>query len=109
MMYTFKSKAAGDVMMTQAVGQQLLQIIGKSPADQGVIQVASVPAAIQALEDAVARESAARRPAATETAAEEDDAPAEEDEVVELHQRVWPLLEMLKRARDEREVIVWGV
>jgi hypothetical protein len=109
MMYTFKCNAAGDVTMTQTDGEQMLHIIGKAPAAKGIIEVAAVPAAIQALENAVAREPAARRPAATGKATERGDPPNEEDEVVELHQRVWPLLEMLKRARDEREVIVWGV
>ena len=108
MIYTFKCKAAGDVTMTQTDGEQMLQIIGKAPAAKGIIEVAAVNAAIQSLENAVAREPANQQRAATETRAELDDTPAE-DEAIKLHQRVWPLLEMLKRARDERVVIVWGV
>jgi len=104
-MYTFKCKAAGDVTMTQADGEQLLQIIGKTPASEGIIEVGAVNAAIQALENAAAQEEAGRHQAAS---TQPRDTPAE-DEIVELHQRIWPLVEMLKRARDEREVIVWGV
>ena len=107
-MYTFKCKAAGDVTMTQTDGEQMLQIIGKAPAAKGIIEVAAVSAAIQSLENAVAREAANQQPAAKEAPGELDETP-DEDEAVELHQRVWPLLEMLKRARDERVVIVWGV
>jgi len=108
MMYTFQSKAARDVTMTQANGEQLLQIIGKTPAARGIIEVAALDAAIQALESAAALEQANPDPAERQGPTEPRDAPAE-DEVVELHQRVWPMVEMLKRARDEREVIVWGV
>jgi len=107
-MYTFKCKAAGDVTMTQADGDQLLQIIGKTPAAAGIIEASAVDGAIQALETAVAREKANCQHAEEQASTELRDMPAE-DEVVELHQRVWPLVEMLKRARDEREVIVWGV
>jgi len=108
MMYTIKCKAAGDLIMTQADGDQLLQIIGKTPAAEGIIEVAAVSAAIQALENAVAREQANGHQAGKQASTQPDDTPAE-GEVVELHQRIWPLVEMLKRARDEREVIVWGV
>lgn len=108
MMYTFKCKAAGDVTMTQADGDRLLQIIGKTPAAEGIIEVAAASAAIQALENAAAQEHANRRQAGKQGATQPHDTPAE-DEDVELHQRIWPLVELLKRARDEREVIVWGV
>lgn len=108
MMYTFKCKAAGDVIMTQADGDRLLQIIGKTSAAEGIIEVAAVNAAIQALENAVATEQANRHQAGKQASTQLLEAPAE-DEVVELHQRIWPLVEMLKRARDAREVVVWGV
>jgi len=109
MMYTFKCKAAGNVTMTQADSEQLLQIIGKTPAAEGIIEVGAVNAAIQALDNAVEKEESGRRhQAAKQDVAQSRDTPAE-DQVVELHQRIWPLVEMLKRARDEREVIVWGV
>ena len=108
MMYTFKSKAAGDVTMTQEDGDRLLQIIGKTPAAQGIIEGAAVNAAIQALENAAVRDQANRQQAAEQASSQPPDMPAG-DEVVELHQRIWPLVEMLKRARDERESIVWGV
>jgi len=108
MMYTFKCKAAGDLIMTQADGDRLLQIIGKASAAKGIIEVAAVSAAIQALEHAVDREQANHQQAGKQAPTQPDDTPAEDD-VVELHQRIWPLIEMLKRARDEREVIVWGV
>ncbi len=112
MMYIFKCKAAGDVIMTQADADHLLQIIGKTPAAKGIIEVAALNAAIQALENAVAREPANRHQTKMQASTSTSDTPPEtpaEDEPVELHQRIWPLEEMLKRARDAGEVIVWGV
>ena len=37
MMYKFKSRATGDVLMTQPVGERVLAIIGKPPAPQGIV------------------------------------------------------------------------
>jgi Fe-S cluster assembly ATPase SufC len=53
MIYKFKSQAAADVIMLQSNGEQMLAIIGKEPAAQGVITAAQMPAAIAALEAAI--------------------------------------------------------
>jgi hypothetical protein len=37
MMYRFKSRATSDLLMHQAVGQQLLTLLGKDPEGAGVI------------------------------------------------------------------------
>lgn len=109
MMYTFKSKAAANMTIAQADGDRLLQIIGKTPQAQGIVEVAELPAAIQALENAVAREAANRRPSAAQPSSQTPETSAAEVQVVEPHRRIWPFVEMLKRARDEGDVIVWGV
>ena len=49
-MYRFKSKADGDLLMMAPVGEQILRIIGREPAPQGIIELAAIPAAIAALE-----------------------------------------------------------
>ena len=49
MIYKFKSQAAADVIMLQANGEQMLTIIGKAPAAQGIVTVAQIPVAIAAL------------------------------------------------------------
>ena len=56
MLYVFRSKAAADLIMLEAVGDQLLRILGRAPAPSGIIETAALPAAIQALEAAVADE-----------------------------------------------------
>ncbi len=48
MLYKFKSRATADVIMLEANGRQLLQIIGKSPDPHGIVTAAQIPAALQA-------------------------------------------------------------
>jgi hypothetical protein len=103
MIYKFKSKAAGDVIMMAPGGDQVLRLIGKEPSAQGILHAADMPAAIQALEKAVAEEEAARK-----AAADEGNPPAKGDGV-SLRQRAWPLVEMMKRAHGAGQDIVWGV
>lgn len=107
MIYKFKSKAAGDVIMMGPSGDQVLRIIGKQPAAQGIVEPAAMPAAIAAIEQAVAADEAARARAEQEAAAEGRTLPPHEG--VTLRQRAWPLVEMMKRAHAEGKDIVWGV
>lgn len=107
MTYLFKSKAVGDVLMLGASGDQLLRIMGKEPAAQGIIEPAAMPAAIEAIEAAVAQDEA-RQAQAHEADAEPGDTAAEEAAVT-LRQRAWPFLEMLKSAHAATNEIVWGV
>jgi hypothetical protein len=107
MIYKFRSKAAGDVIMMGPSGDHVLRIIGKQPAPKGIIEPALMPAAIVAIERAIADEEKARQQAEAEAAAEGRTlAPAEG---VSLRQRAWPLVEMMKRAHGEGKEIVWGV
>lgn len=107
MTYLFKSKAAGDVLMLRASGDQLLRIIGKEPAANGIIEPAALPAAIKAIEDAVAQEEAHQAP--PEEAEAEIDRIASHGQGVTLRQRAWPLLEMMRSAHAAEKEIVWGV
>jgi cyclopropane-fatty-acyl-phospholipid synthase len=100
MMYKFKSKATGDLIMTQSVGDRVLSLIGKAQAPQGIIEVDQMAAAIGALEAAAAAE-------ASNPANDGDDASPRAD-TVSLRQRVWPMVDMLKRALAEKQPIVWG-
>ena len=108
MIYKFKSRAAGDVIMMAEPGDEVLRIVGKSAAARGIIEAASMPAAISAIEAAVAAEEAVRAQAAQEAAAASGGKPVPRDGVT-LRQRVWPLVEMMKRSAAEGADIVWGV
>ena len=105
-MYRFKSKADGDLIMMAPVGDQLLRIIGREPAAKGIIEVAALPRAIAALEEAIATAELARV-AARKT--DDDDDEAGGANAIGLQQRAWPLLEMMRRSLAERSDIVWGV
>lgn len=61
MIYKFKSKAAGDVIMLQPNGDQVMRLLGREPAAKGIFESADMPAAISRLEAAVAEDEAARR------------------------------------------------
>lgn len=107
MIYKFKSKAAGDVIMMGPAGDLVLRAIGKEPAPKGIIEPAAMPAAIAAIEQAVAADEAARAQAEKEAGAEGRPLPPREG--VSLRQRAWPLVDMMKRAHGADKEIVWGV
>ena len=49
MLYKFKSKNTGDVIMLEPHGRQVLEIIGKEAGPQGIILPEQMPAALLAL------------------------------------------------------------
>ncbi len=104
MLYKFKSKAAGDVIMLGPNGDQVMRAVGREPAPRGIFEVDAMPGLIAALEAAVAADDAARGRSA------DDDGAAQSGpgDAVALRRRVWPLVEMLRRSHGAREVVVWG-
>ena len=76
MLYKFKSKAAGDVIMLAASGDRVLRILGRDPAATGILEVAAMPAAMQAIEAAVAQDELERQQAQAEADTEGKSAPA---------------------------------
>lgn len=96
MLYKFRSKASGDVIMNGTHGDELLRLVGREPAAQGIVQHADLPGAIAALEAAMA----------TAEPAGED---AQGRQRIGLRQRAWPLVQMMKRAHAQNADIVWGV
>ena len=107
MIYKFKSKAAGDVIMLGPSGDQILRLLGREPAPKGIIEPAAMPAAVAAIERAIVDEEDARKQAEADAAAEGKTLPPRE--AVSLRQRAWPLVEMMKRAHADGKEIVWGV
>ena len=99
MIYRFKSKASGDLIMLGPHAEQLLRLLGREPAAQGIIEPAAMAGALQTLQAAIDAEHA---PA---TSADDDSGtPA-----VALRQRLWPMIEMLRRAQAAEAPVVWGV
>lgn len=107
MLYKFKSKATGDLIMLEPNGRQVLQIIGKEAGAKGIIEPAQMGRAIRALESAIAREEADQKHADAEAAARGEQAGRAEG--ISLRQRAVPFVDMLRRAEKDGEDIVWGV
>jgi Domain of unknown function (DUF1840) len=107
MLYKFKSKAAGDLIMLEVTGRKVLQALGKQPGPKGIIELAQMPAAIEALKAAIAQEEADLK-AAHEAALTKGEVPPGPPEV-NLRQKAWPFIEMLQRCLKEEQPIVWGV
>lgn len=107
MLYKFKSKNSGDLIMTGPVGDAVLRVMGKEPAPKGILETADMPTALRALEEAVAAEEAARAQAEAESRAAGERLPPASG--LGLRQRAWPMVEMIKRAQKAGVDIVWGV
>ncbi len=112
MIYKFKSKATGDVIMLGPNGDQLLRLLGREPGPKGIFEPADMPALIATLKAAVQAEETARAEARASadatTEAPAADEPAAQAQV-SLRQRVWPMVEMLGRAQAAGQPVVWGV
>jgi hypothetical protein len=111
MIYRFKSKATADLIMLGPHGDQVLRLIGKHPGAQGIIEVHQMPAAIEALKQAVVADDALRAALADadRELTTEEEREVRELDTVTLRQRAWPMVTMLSTALAEHQDIVWGV
>jgi 7-cyano-7-deazaguanine synthase in queuosine biosynthesis len=103
MIYEFKSRATGSVIMTNDIAQAVLTIIGKSPAAQGIIVPDAMPAAIEALQQAVAAQQASEKTIPQPSIA------SDKEPTISLGQRAFPFIEMMQRAHAAGKEITWGV
>jgi Domain of unknown function (DUF1840) len=119
MLFKFKSKATGDLIMLEPNGRRVLQIIGKDPSPTGIILPAQMPAALAALESAIASEEAVLAQAKAAAALKAKNAFSDEaqdaratysnTDAVPLRQRAQPFMELLKNSHSAGVDIVWGV
>jgi hypothetical protein len=114
MLITFKSKAYPDVMMYQDHAKRILDLLHKEP-EIGVITSAEAERAVSLLEHEIEE---SRKHPSTEMVEqdikahrnEDDDDPDHEQvQMVSFSTRAYPLLEMLRAARDNKCDILWGV
>ena len=107
MLITFQSHAAADVLMYKQHAKVLLDLLDKA-VDQGVITAEEMPAAIAKLENEIA---ASKRSAPNEQASgeEQDDQDADAGKKVSFAARAFPLLEMMRAAKQENTFVMWGV
>ncbi len=111
MLYKFKSKVTGDVIMLQPGGQQLLEIIGKhsaaEPSAKGILLPEHMSTALAALASAITHEETARSEAIAAALAEH--LPPPRFEAISLRQRALPLMDMMRQCEKAQEPIIWGV
>lgn len=112
MLFKFKSKVAGDLIMLEPNGRRVLEIIGKDSSMAGILLPAQIPAALSALASAIKEEGAAIEKAKRNLNANSSDADCaapNTSHVIPLRQRTLPFVELLKRCLKADAEIVWGV
>jgi len=107
MLYKFRSKAGGDVIMMGPTGDEMLRLMGREPSAQGIITKADMAAAVAALEKAVSDDEAAFARGVEEAKAAGEAAPKRSG--IQLRQRAWPLVELMRHAQRENQDLTWGV
>ena len=104
MLYKFKSKASGDLIMLEVNGRRVLEIIGKEPGPKGIILPEQMPAAVAALQAAIALEESQDKELHDRESP--DKAPRDG---LGLRQRTLPFIDMLERNHQAGHDVVWGV
>ena len=110
MLYRFRSKATGDTLMLGPQAEQFFSALRREPAPRGIIEPEAMGAALEALRAAIEADDAARAASAgLDEPQREAAAEAAGRDPVALRRRLWPMVEMLRRAQAAGEPVVWGV
>jgi len=91
----FRSKAGAEVLMLQAHAEAVLRALGREPAPQGIFLPEQVDAALAAF--ALVQQAPVDAAEATD-----------EEAVPDLGRRAWPLLELLRSARQKAVPVTWS-
>lgn len=106
MLIKFHSKTVAEILMLSPTAAPLLRAAGKSIGDEvperGVFTVEQLPAAIAGIEAAI---KADERVSPAEDG--DKDTPVPSARPVELHQRAFPLLDMMRRSLADGEDVTW--
>ncbi|MEI7975351.1 MAG: DUF1840 domain-containing protein [Betaproteobacteria bacterium] len=94
MLFKFKSKVTGDLIMLEPDAKRLLKIMGREDQVKGIFLAEQLPLAIAALESAVSQEEAEG---------------LQDPKQIRLRQRSMPMLKMLKQCLNQSADVVWGV
>lgn len=94
MLFKFKSKVTGDLIMLEPDAKRLLKIMGREDQVKGIFLADQLPTAIASLESAVAQEEVEG---------------LNDPKQISLRQRSLPMLKMLKQCLDQSADMVWGV
>ena len=94
MLFKFKSKVTGDLIMLEPDAKRLLKIMSREDQIKGIFLANQLPAAIAALESAVAQEEIEG---------------LQDPKQISLRQRSLPMLKMLNKCLTQSADVVWGV
>jgi hypothetical protein len=94
MLYKFKSKVTGDLIMLEPDARRLLKIMGREDQVKGIFLSTQIQAAMDALVQAIAFEESEG---------------LQDPKLVSLRQRSQPMLKMLKTCLNNSADVVWGV
>lgn len=100
MIYEFKSRATGSIVMTQAVGEGILKAIDHDHSAKGIITTDQMPDAISKL-----KALSEANPSGSQPADENED----DDVHVSFAQRAFPFIEMLEESLAAGKDVTWGV
>jgi hypothetical protein len=104
MLYKFKSKNTGDVIMLEPHGRQVLEIIGKDAGPKGIILPEQMPAALLALRAAIAQEDLLERQQLAQNADQKN-----QPQAIALRHRALPFIQMLDACHRQGDSVMWGV
>lgn len=94
MLYKFKSKVTGDLIMLEPDAKRLLKIMDREDQVKGIFLVHQLAEAMAKLEQAIAEEEAQG---------------SQDAKQISLRHRSQPMLKMLKTCLDKSADVVWGV
>ncbi len=100
MLVTFSSRSHADITLFGDVAKQLLSIIGHSGTIPGAIRPEDIPEALGKLQQALGDDQGDDQG----DGHGDDDA---DDDKVPLSRRAWPLLQMLRAAHREDNMVMW--
>lgn len=112
MLIKFRSKASPEVLMYKEHAKPILDLLNKD-VDRGVITAAEAPKAVEIIEHEIAE---MRKQQAHDDAEQDSKARHEREDLeqagtapVGFATRAYPLLAMLRDARDHKADVMWGV
>jgi hypothetical protein len=110
MIYRFKSRATGDLLMQAESAEKILILLNKLPQQPGILLHGEMAQAITTLNQAAKEEADAFE--AEQTALQTAEGSMADDIKglrVSLHQRIVPFVHMLQQCMAESVDVVWGV
>jgi uncharacterized membrane protein YkoI len=113
MLISFKSKSSPEVLMYHEHAERILRLLHKSPT-RGVITAAEAAEALSVLEQEVAfikqhPKDDVEHDVHTHEQEEGETTEHAQSQRVSFSARSYPLLEMLRTAKQENEYIMWGI